>query len=110
MPDINSEILEELENPTPPEPKQNDEVADTLTNATLETTLKKIIDEKLTLNESASDDEDLTPDEEEDEESKGLGIFPLLVITSVVVFGAGAIFMRNRTQVSHGEVPKANHG
>ena len=87
------EELEEVE--TPLHVESADNVAEALNKANLETTLKTIIDEKLTLNETSTDGEE-EADEEEEVEEKGIGLFPVLMIGGVLAIGAFTFYTQNR--------------
>jgi len=90
---MSEEIKEELEEvETPLHVESADNVAEALTKANLETTLKTIIDEKLTLNETSTDGED----EDEEVEEKGIGLFPVLMIGGVLAIGAFTFYTQNR--------------
>jgi hypothetical protein len=106
-----NEIIEELEEDTTPPVEENnsDEVADILTSQALDTHIKTIVDEKLALAQSATDNEEEPDAEDEDEEEKGLGMFPIIVITGVVIVGFTAVMLRNRPNISHEDIPGENH-
>lgn len=85
---------------TPPAPVEEDResITDLLADKLLEATVDKLIEEKLTLAQSATDNEE---DEEPDEDdNKSIGMFPKLIIGGVAVFGLVSLFLYNRP-ISH---------
>ncbi len=102
------EEIEEIEEVTPV--VKDDEVADILTQANLQATLSQIIDEKLALNETATDDEEMIDAEDEEEEKKGIGMFPILLIGTIGIIVVASVLMPKRPNISRGEVAGDIHG
>ncbi|DAB27341.1 MAG: hypothetical protein A2513_04415 [Sulfurimonas sp. RIFOXYD12_FULL_33_39] len=110
------EELEQLEEKnevesTPPEEKNSDDdIADILTSKELERTVNKLIDEKLSLASDAEDVAEEIPLEDEEEDKKGFGIFPIIIFGVLALGAATLLLTQNRPQAVQNDITEQNHG
>jgi len=83
---IEDEVLED---------ENEDEVADILTGASLEKKISAIVEEKISLAQTALDNE-IEEIEDEEEAKSGFGLFPALLIGAVVLVAGATILLNNR--------------
>jgi len=74
---------------------ENDEVADMLTGAELDKKISAIVEEKISLAQTALDNE-IEEIQDEEEEKSGFGLFPALLIGAVVLVAGATILLNNR--------------
>ncbi len=91
-----------------PAETEKETIADTLTDKNLDEIVEKLVKEKLSLAETATDNEE--EETEEDEKPKSFGVFPALIIGGVVVFGLAAIFLQNRSNTAPDDSQTENDG
>jgi len=101
--------LTESEEETPPAPViEKDSIAETLTDKDLDKKISLIVDEKIELAQTATDNEE--EEIEEEEEPKSFGMFPALIIGGVVVVGLTALFLQNRPNTDPSDSKTENEG
>jgi|FLOH01.1.fsa_nt_gi hypothetical protein len=87
---------------------QDDSIAETLTDKDLAKKIENIVDEKIALAQTATDNED--EEEEDEEEAKSFGMFPALIIGGVIVVGITALFLQNRPNTDPMQSQTVNEG
>jgi hypothetical protein len=104
---------EQIENPTPEQKDdqpQELKLEDILKDPKLEKHIDACVDEKVSAAFVAKVMEQDEEDEEPQEEKKGIGIFPLVLIGGVLAVGAFTLLAKNSPNNSHAEDGEQNNG
>jgi len=87
LPEINLDDIETT-------PEEDNSIAQELTEKELDSKITKIVDEKVALAQTSTDEEEELPEDEEDE-GQSIGIFPFILIGGVALVAIGSIFLKN---------------
>ena len=110
MKDENENEIEELETPVPPVEEVKEEIAEQLTDAELEKKITTIVDEKIELANTSTDDEEDETLEDEEDEGQSIGLFPFVLIGGVVLVSIASIFLQNKPDISPISNEEQSHG
>ena len=103
----NENEIETIEEETQLE-ENKDTVADALTSKQLLSKVSELVDEKIALAQEAQDNEE--EETEEEEKPKRLGLFPVILIGTVLAAGVASIIIKNRPTNHPDEQGERNDG